>query len=93
MFGIGFTELLLVLVIALIVLGPDKLPQMAKALGRAYAEFRRAGEELKRNMVDMDAMKPRPPAPVRRLDEAAEGGRQDAAMPSGAQEPKNPSGA
>lgn len=50
MFGIGFTELLLILIVALIVLGPDKLPDLAKALGRAYSEFKRAGTELKKNI-------------------------------------------
>ncbi|NOS36261.1 MAG: twin-arginine translocase TatA/TatE family subunit, partial [Deltaproteobacteria bacterium] len=42
MFGIGFTEIVVILVIALIVLGPEKLPELAKALGRAMREFRTA---------------------------------------------------
>ncbi len=55
MFGIGFTELLLILIVALIVLGPEKLPDLAKALGRAYSEFKRAGEELKKNIAEAEA--------------------------------------
>jgi Tat protein translocase TatB subunit len=47
MFGIGFPELLLILAIALIVVGPSKLPDLARALGRGYAEFRKATAELK----------------------------------------------
>lgn len=47
MFGIGFPELLLILVIALIVVGPSKLPDLARSLGRGYAEFRKATNELK----------------------------------------------
>jgi Tat protein translocase TatB subunit len=47
MFGIGFPELLLIMAIALIVVGPSKLPDLARALGRGYAEFRRATNELK----------------------------------------------
>lgn len=47
MFGIGFPELLLILAIALIVVGPSKLPDLARALGRGYAEFRKATNELK----------------------------------------------
>ena len=47
MFGIGMPELLLILAVALIVLGPKKLPELARALGKGMAEFRRATEELK----------------------------------------------
>ncbi len=47
MFGLGFQEVLLILFIALIVVGPGKLPDLARALGRGLAEFRRATNELK----------------------------------------------
>ncbi|MDI6796866.1 MAG: twin-arginine translocase TatA/TatE family subunit [Desulfatibacillaceae bacterium] len=47
MFGIGMPELLIILAVALIVLGPKKLPDIAKSLGKGYAEFRRATQELK----------------------------------------------
>lgn len=47
MFDIGFPEFLVILVVALFVYGPGKLPDLAKALGRGYAEFRRASNELK----------------------------------------------
>lgn len=47
MFGIGMPELLLILVLALIVIGPGKLPDLARSLGRGVREFRRATEELK----------------------------------------------
>ncbi len=47
MFGIGFPEFLVIMVVALIVVGPSKLPDLARALGRGYAEFRRATNELK----------------------------------------------
>ena len=53
MFGIGMQELLLILVIALIVLGPKKLPDVAKALGKALNEFKRATSELKESL-DVD---------------------------------------
>lgn len=55
MFGIGFPELVLILIVALIVLGPEKLPDLAKALGRAYTEFKRAGEDLKRSIAEAEA--------------------------------------
>jgi sec-independent protein translocase protein TatB len=47
MFDIGFDELVLIMVVALLVYGPDKLPDLARALGRGYAEFRRAMNDLK----------------------------------------------
>ena len=47
MFDIGFDEFLLIIVVALFVYGPDKLPDLARALGRGYAEFKRATDELK----------------------------------------------
>jgi len=54
MFGIGSTELLVILVVALIILGPSKLPEMAKALGKAMGEFRRVSTDVKRT-IEMEA--------------------------------------
>jgi Tat protein translocase TatB subunit len=53
MFGIGFPELILILVIGLIVLGPNKLPELAKALAKGLAEFKKATQEIKQNL-DVD---------------------------------------
>ena len=50
MFGIGMPELILILAIALIVLGPKKLPDLAKSLGRALREFKKATSELKESI-------------------------------------------
>lgn len=54
MFGIGMPELLLILAVALIVLGPKKLPELARALGKGMAEFRRATDELKDEFRQLD---------------------------------------
>ena len=53
MFGMGMQELLLILAIALIVLGPKKLPEIARTLGRGLSEFRRATGELKES-IDLE---------------------------------------
>lgn len=47
MFGIGMPELLIILVVALIVVGPKKLPDMAKGLGKGLSQFRKAADEIK----------------------------------------------
>jgi TatA/E family protein of Tat protein translocase len=50
MFGIGMPELLLILAVALIVIGPKKLPDLARSLGRAMGEFKKATTELKESI-------------------------------------------
>ena len=70
MFGIGTGELLLLLVIALIVLGPERMPKLARDLGRAMAEFRKTSDELRSEFLNADkyldaaatAAPPEPPA-------------------------------
>ncbi len=53
MFGIGFNEVIIILVLALIIIGPKKLPDIAKALGKGYREFRRAFDDVK-SEFDLD---------------------------------------
>jgi sec-independent protein translocase protein TatB len=71
MFGIGTPELLVILVVALIVLGPKRLPEVARALGKGLAELRRATsgltEELHNTRIMLEeearAATRKPPAP------------------------------
>jgi TatA/E family protein of Tat protein translocase len=64
-FGIGMPELLIVMAVALLVLGPKKLPEIARSLGRGMAEFRRASTELRNTLtapLDEPPASPKPPA-------------------------------
>lgn len=45
MFGLGFPELMVVLIIALVLFGPSKLPAMGKSLGEAIKGFKKAMED------------------------------------------------
>ena len=76
--SIGLPELLIILVIALIIFGPRKLPELGRSLGRSLSEFRRASHELK-NTLDEEirvedervAERQRPPEkPGLHIDEA-----------------------
>jgi sec-independent protein translocase protein TatB len=47
MFGLGFGEILIILVLALVLLGPQRLPDVAKQLGKGLREFKKATDDLK----------------------------------------------
>jgi len=56
MLGIGMQEILIILVVALIVIGPKRLPELARTLGKGLAEFRKAADDLQET-VRMDLQK------------------------------------
>src|SRR5471030_1018422 len=77
MFGsIGMPELIIIFVIALIIFGPRKLPELGRSLGKSIAEFKKASNELKstleeeirldeqRSALEASKVAPPPPAPV-----------------------------
>jgi len=72
MFGIGTEELVLILVIALVVLGPDRMPKLARDLGRMVGDFRRTSDELRNEFLNADAI----------IDAAAKSGSPPAIAPS-----------
>lgn len=63
MFNLGFSEMAIIFVVALLVFGPNKLPELARSLGKSLAEFRRASNDLRRSIMEADepAAPPRPP--------------------------------
>lgn len=72
-FNIGPFELLLVLILALLVLGPGKLPEVGSALGRTIREFRKASTDVETSLsVDPKAAAARPVGPA--ADSAADAG-------------------
>ncbi len=50
MFGLGLPELIVIFVIALVVFGPKKLPDLGKSIGRAMAEFKKAQQEFQESV-------------------------------------------
>ena len=74
MFGtLGGPELLLILVLALIVFGPRKLPEVGRSMGKMLAEFRKASHEFQRTIEDeVEAEKARAPLPAAAAPPATE---------------------
>jgi len=58
MFGIGLPELILIMAVALIVVGPDKLPELAKSLGKGIVELKKAASGLKESLNEVDEETP-----------------------------------
>jgi sec-independent protein translocase protein TatB len=76
MFGIGTTEILIILAVALLVIGPSKLPDVARALGKGMAEFRKMTSDVKRT-IDFES---------HFSEEGKKEGQADASTGGGAQE-------
>ena len=56
MFGIGTEELMLILVIALVVLGPERMPKLARDLGRMVGDFRKTSDDLRNEFLNADSI-------------------------------------
>jgi Tat protein translocase TatB subunit len=62
MFGIGPEELILVLVVALLVLGPERLPRVARDVGRVVGDLRRTSDEFREEFLQADKYLEKPAA-------------------------------
>ena len=72
MFGVGPEELVLILIIALIVLGPERMPKVARDLGRVVGDLRRTSDELREEFLNADKL----------LDKAADAAGPVTSVPS-----------
>lgn len=87
MFGIGMSEMLVILGVALLVFGPTELPQIAKKIAKGMREVRRASDDLRRSIdVDDDEdhrfRRPAPPEPPPSITGSALTVESDEAVPA-----------
>ena len=81
---IGFAELLVVLIVAMVFLGPEKLPYYARKIGKGMAEFRRASHEVADAFSkDVQNSTEKPESPQENRDAPPEGGRETVHTDSG----------
>jgi Tat protein translocase TatB subunit len=93
MFGISMPEIIIVMVIALIVIGPSKLPDLAKAIGKGLAELRKATQDIKESLdldVELREVKKDIADSVSGLDKAAKAYMQPDTVPKPPAEEKKP---
>jgi TatA/E family protein of Tat protein translocase len=82
--SLGLPEIAFILILALLIFGPKKLPEIGRTVGKGMAEFRRATDELKRSLNTELALEETPTPPVlrtRRLEDPAEAPREVLAPP------------
>jgi len=92
MFGLSMTEVVIILGLALLLLGPDQLPSIAKTLGKGMREIRKATDDLK-STFDQEMVRLDEPEPQRMLQPVADPAAAKAAARSAASTPADPASA
>jgi sec-independent protein translocase protein TatA len=69
MFGLGVPELIFILLLALLIFGPKRLPEIGRTLGRGMSEFRKASNELTRSLNTELALDETPAPPAARINQ------------------------
>ncbi len=81
MFGMSMTEIIIIAIFALIVLGPKELPQVARTVGKTLRDVRKASDDLKETF-EREVMLEKPPPAIRPVAEAVAQGTPDPALPA-----------
>jgi len=92
MFGLSMTEVVIILGLALLLLGPDQLPSIAKTLGKGMREIRKATDDLK-STFDQEMVRLDEPEPQRMLQPVSDPAAAKAAARAGASTPADPASA
>jgi Tat protein translocase TatB subunit len=74
MFGMGLQELIMIFILALIIFGPKKMPELAKTLGKFFGSFKRAAEDIKNDIsfqINLDEEKKALDDKYRQLEQEA----------------------
>src|SRR5581483_7101509 len=88
MFNIGPLELMVILIVALLVVGPRRLPELGRSIGRGLREFRRAQEEVQRTLqLTLGETEPEESEPAQSVPGGAPGSVSDEPGDAGAREP------
>ncbi len=90
MFGIGGPELLLILLIALIVLGPERMPKAARDIGRVLGDLRRTSDELREEFLNADKQLEAAAKKTEQPPQSAIAAPAAPADPEGAHDPEEP---
>ncbi len=90
MFGIGVPELIIILIVALLVVGPAKLPELARSMGKALGEFRRLADDVKETIEHEMAQEPEK-EPEKVTEEQAQVQEEEARPPEQEEEQKTES--